>query len=123
MCVAIVVTACGPSKEEIEAKQQLFADSIQKASQDSLEKLVQDSITKIQITKDSIVETPSNQKHLKTQLANLQLKYEKESKNLESLKQHKFLRSKHKKEEQIEKQTQVVENLKQQIHSIKSQLQ
>jgi hypothetical protein len=120
---AIVLTACGPSKEEAEAKQQLFADSIQKVSNDSLEKLVQDSITKKPIQTDSIIETTSNQKHLKTKLVNLQKKYEKECENLESLKHHKFLRSKHKKENQIEKQTQLIEHLKEQIRSIKSRLQ
>lgn len=119
---AMTVAACGPSKEEVEAKQQLFADSVQKATKDSVEALVQDSITKKQITTDSIIETPSNQKHLRAQLVNLQAKYEKECENLEALKHHKFLRSKHKKENQIEKQTQVVQHLKQQIHSIKAQL-
>ena len=69
---AIIVTACGPSKEEIEAKQQLVADSLQKVHTDSLGKLVQDSIKQKQITADSIVTTPSNQKHLRLQLANLQ---------------------------------------------------
>ena len=120
---SFALNGCGPSKEEALEKQEQYTDSVQQAGKDSLARLSQDSIAKKKVKKDSVAKSSPHKKHVKAELVELQEKYNEECAHLESLKKHhKLLRSKHKKEAQIEQQTEVVEQLKKQIDWIKKQL-
>ncbi len=109
-------TACGPSEVEKEDAEKAYVDSIALVKQDTLEKQ--------EVTKDSVIAVvETDQKVLKQKLAHLKAACQKENAKLEDVKhQHKFLRSKHKKEEAIEEQAKVVEHLQNQIKQIEKEL-
>lgn len=113
--IAMSLFSCGPSQEEIEAAEQ--------AKKDSVEIVLKDTLEKQEVKKDSVIAiVVKDQKHLKQKLAQLKSEYEKECVKLEDIKGHKFLRSKHKKENDIKEQTALVEQTKKQIQQVEKQL-
>jgi hypothetical protein len=115
--IVITVTSCGPSQEEVEAAEKVKQDSMAVVMQNT------DTVVKEEVKKDSVlgVEVVSAKKAYKQKLAYLQSQYEEACKKLESIKGHKLLRSKHKKEKQIEEQTKVVNSIEHQIAALKNQ--
>lgn len=94
------LTACGPSKSEIDAKMRL--------------QFVQDSLTNAAFE--------AKQDELKQQLIDLKARLEAEQAKLGDTEQFHLLRSADEKSQQIEDQTRIVEELKSKIEDVQKQI-
>ena len=112
--IGITFVACGPSKEEAAALEQIKMDSVAKATENNIarQKAIQDST-------DAFA---ANQEELKSQLINLKGELAGEESKLNSTEQFKLLRSADEKAAQIAEQTKIVEELKAQIADIEKQI-
>jgi hypothetical protein len=109
-----ILTACGPSKEEMAAREKVKMDSVAVATTENL--------AKEQAKQDSIVASNENQIALKQQLIDLKAQLEAAMVKLNDTEQFKLLRTESEKEQQVEEQTRAVEELKAQIAEIEKQI-
>ncbi len=103
----LVLSSCGPSAEEIAAREKIKNDSIALAAKEELLR-EQEKAEKISQLKQQLIE-------LKAQLAG-------EESRLESIHGFHFLRSKGTKAEEVANQTRVLEELKAQLEETQLQL-
>jgi organic radical activating enzyme len=112
--LTIILTSCGPSKAELEAKE--------KAKMDSVVQATKDDIARKQAIQDSIAALAEEQNVLKQDLVDLKAKYAAEYSKLQNIYQFKLLRTPDEKAQQIEEQTKIVEQLKSDIKDISSKI-
>lgn len=98
--IAFSLSACGPSSEEINAKERLLA--------------IQDSIAQAQ--------EEAHQSELKQQLIDLKTQFEVERVKLQDIEKFQLLRTGEEKAQQVAEQTKVVEEIKNQINDLEKQI-
>jgi hydroxylamine reductase (hybrid-cluster protein) len=109
-CTALILIACGPSKEEQAAREKYVADSVAQA------------IAQQQADARRIADSLANQTALRQQVIDLKAQLEAAIAKLNDTEQFKLLRTQDEKQQQIEDQTRIVETLKQQIADIEKQI-
>ncbi len=109
-----VLTACGPSKEQIAAEEKRKLDSAATAGQQQLLQQQADDQAK--------VEAAANQDALKQQLIDLKGQLAAAESRLDDIQKWKLGRSEDEKAQQIEDQTKVIEDLKNQIADTEKQI-
>lgn len=111
---SVLLSACGPSQEELAARQIFLMDSVTNATEQRIkrEKQIEDSITlikaEIQAKKYRLIE-------LKGQLAG-------EESKLSSLQDFHFLRTANEKASQVAEQTKIIEELRIQIKELEESI-
>ncbi len=111
---ALLLFACGPSKEEVAAREKAKMDSVAKATEQNL--------ARQQAVQDSIESAAMNQEALKAQLIDLMGQLAGEESKLNSIAEFTLLRTADEKAAQIAHQTIIVEQLKAQISEIEKQI-
>ena len=112
--LAISTIACGPSKEELAAKE--------KAKMDSVAQATQNSIARQQAIQDSITNAAASNEAMKQQLIDFKAQLAAEQSKLDNIQDFKIGRSEDEKAQQIADQTKVVEQLKSQINDLEKQI-
>lgn len=109
-----ILTSCGPSQEEIAAREKIKTDSIAQAAQQQL--LDQQAAEQEEINESA------NQESLKQQLIELKSQLAGEETKMQNIQEYKLLRTPEEKAQQVSDQTRIIEELTQQISETKKQI-
>ncbi len=112
--LVLLLSACGPSKEEQEAKE--------KAKMDSVANATQNNIVRQQAIQDSITAAGANQEAMKQQLIDLKSQLAAEQTKMDDVQGFKIGRSEDEKQQQVADQTKVIETIKGQISDLEKQI-